>query len=253
MNTKIPKRLRQEPLIEAIWQLHFEPAEDQPVADILPGVLFTALRENTPNLRLHRLPVADIPRPVVESDPNLLAAAKYRIESESADSPFIYQVGDRVVTLNCRKPYAGWKEFKAKVMDLAGILSGSKVISAPKRHALRYIDFITLEPPPSLSFLRLALTIGEQVVRERPLQIRVELPDEGCQHVLQIVTPANVNIPDTPNAGTIIDLETRAVFTPAQALPDIGEDLETLHTASKRFFFTQVLTEQAIEQMDPEY
>lgn len=251
MNTKIPKRLRQEPLIEAIWQLHFEPVEDQPVADILPGILFTALRENTPNLRLHRLPVAEIPRPIVESDPNLLTAAKYRIESP--DSPFIYQVGDRVVTLNCRKPYAGWPEFKAKVIDLAGILSESKVISAPKRHALRYIDFITLESPPSLSFLRLGLTIGEKAVRERPLQIRVELPDEGGQHVLQVVTPANVNIPDTPDAGAIIDLETRAELTPGQALSDIGEDLETLHTASKRFFFTQVLTEQAIENMDPEY
>ena len=251
MNTKIPKRLRQEPLIEAIWQLNFEPAEDQPVADILPGVLFTALRENIPNLRLHRLPVADFPRPMVESDPNLQTAAKYRIES--ADSPFIYQVGDRVVTLNCPKPYAGWSEFRAKILDLAAILSDSKVITTPERQALRYIDFITLEPPPSLSFLRLELTIGEQVVREHPLQIRVELPGEGCQHVLQIVTPTKVHLPDTPDAGAIIDLETRALFTPTQALSDIGEDLETLHSASKRFFFTQVLTGQAIERMEPEY
>jgi len=250
MTHKIPKRLRQEPLIEAIWQLQFEPAEHQPIAEILPGILFTALREEEPNLRLNRLPAADIPPFVAQNDPNLRLAAKYRIES--SDSPFIYQVGDRVVTVNCRRPYVGWERFKAEVIRIAKILNDSSLIVEPKRHSLRYIDLITLESPPSLSFLRMALTIGDHPVQGRPLQLRVELLDEGCEHILQIVTPAQVNIPDINQAGAIIDLETHGL-PKEQGLADMDEDLEVLHRVSKVLFFTQVLTQEAIDKMDPEY
>ncbi len=254
MKQKIPKRLRKEPLIEAIWQLQFEPAENQPIAEILPGILFTALREEEPNLRLNRLPAADIPPFVAQNDPNLRLAAKYRIESSgsSSDSSFIYQVGDRVVTVNCRRPYVGWERFKAEVIRIAKILSDSNLIVEPKRHSLRYIDLITLESPPSLSFLRMALTIGDHPVQERPLQLRVELLDNDCEHILQIVTPAQVNIPDIKQAGAIIDLETHGLPT-EQGLADMDEDLEVLHRASKVLFFTQVLTQEAIDKMDPEY
>lgn len=250
MTQRIPKRLGKEPLIEAIWQVQFEPAENQPVAEILPGILFTALRGDKPNLRLNRLLAAEIPPFVAQNDPNLRLAAKYRIESP--DSPFLFQVGDRIVTVNCQKPYSGWKEFKNQVLRLAKVLNDSGMIVEPRQHSLRYVDLITLEQPPSLSFLRMSLTIGNQSVQERPLQLRVEFPDEGCQHVLQIVTPVQVRLPEGQEAGALIDLETHGSLT-EKTLSDLNDDLETLHSASKKLFFTQVLTKQAIEKMDPEY
>ena len=100
---RIPKRLKQEPLIEAIWQVQFEPMGDMQIGDLLPGMLYAALRNDHPQLQLHRLPAADIPPQVAQIDPNLRHVAKYRMEE--AGLPFLFQVGDRTVTLNCRRPH----------------------------------------------------------------------------------------------------------------------------------------------------
>ena len=54
----VPKRLKQEPLIEAIWQVQFDSPD---VGDVLPGVLFTELRKRHSELQLKRLPAANIP------------------------------------------------------------------------------------------------------------------------------------------------------------------------------------------------
>lgn len=250
MATRIPKRLRLEPLVEAVWQVHFEPSSNRPLGDILPGVLFTSLRNQIPNLQLNRLPVADIPPPVAALDPNLRHAPKYRIEAP--EWPFLFQAGDRVITINCRQPYMGWGSFKAKICELVDVLEYSGLIPEPLQHSLRYIDLLTLESPPILSSLRMSLNIGENVITDRPLQLRVELPDQDCLHVLQIVTPAQVRVSEGEKLGSLIDLETIAIL-PQKNWPSVRDGLEILHTASKTMFFRQVLTSEAIERMKPEY
>lgn len=250
MTTQIPRRLRIEPLIEAIWQVQFDPAPDQAVGDALPGVLFSALRQGHPGLMIHRLPVADIPAQVAALDPNLRFAAKYRIEAPGWS--YLIQVGDRIVTLNCRPPYEGWDMFKQRISALIMILDRSGLIPEPHQHALRYIDLLTLEPPPALGSLRIGLSVGDRAIVGDPVQMRVELPDTGCRHVLQVATPALANLPDGPRQGTLIDLETTAEPTPKR-WEAIQDGLEPLHTASKRLFFTQLLSQDAIERMQPEY
>ena len=248
MAHKIPKKLRKEPLIEAIWQVQFQPVENHPIAEILPGVIFTAMRSEIPGLQLKRLPAAEIPPIVAQHDPNLRFAAKYRIESP--ESPFIFQVGDQIVTVNCRKPYSGWAKFKLQVLRLASLLDETGVILRPQRHSIRYVDLLTLESPPSLSSLRMTLVIGDSKVQDRPLQLRVELPDTECLHVLQVVTPAQINLPEGERTGTLIDLETVSELK-GNSLSELDEDLERIHAASKRLFFEQVLTQKAIMEMDP--
>lgn len=250
MNEKIPKRLRRDPLIEAIWQVRFEPAQNQPIGEILPGVLFAALRAEQPGLRLSRLPIAEIPPIVAQNDPNLRFAAKYRIEAPQ--QPFLFQIGDRVVTINCRRPYVGWDKFEQNILTLIEILEGSGLITEPRFHSLRYIDLMTLEPPPSLAFLQMELKIGDHAIIAHPLQMRIELPGQECQHVLQIVTPAQVRLSAEEQSGTLIDLETQANL-PEKSLAAIKNSLASLHAASKHLFFQQVLTQEAIERLDPEY
>jgi uncharacterized protein (TIGR04255 family) len=250
MTGRIPKRLQQEPLIEAIWQVQFEPAPDQALGDVLPGVLFSALRPQHADLKIHRLPVAEIPAQVAALDPNLRFAVKYRIEAPSW--PYLFQVGDRVITLNCRRPYVGWDAFKTQTLELIAILESSGLIPAPRRHSLRYIDLLALETPPALASLRLGLDIGEHHIDQHPLQMRVELPDAGCLHVLQIVTPAQVTLPDGAKHGTLIDLETLTDLS-QPGWDEVRGGLDALHTASKALFFGQLLTGQAIERMGPEY
>lgn len=251
MTAQIPRRLREEPLIEAIWQVQFEPEANNQVGEILPGILYGELAKSlSPNIRLHRLPVADIPPQVAAADPNLRYAAKYRIES--SDTPFLLHVGDRVVTLNCRRPYAGWSEFKSKLLSLIDILEKSGLIPSPLRHSLRYIDLLSLESPPSLLPLKANLQIGGHAIVRQPLQMRVELPDDGCLHVLQVVSPAQAVLPEGKLEGTLIDLESITEISGA-AWDTVRDSLEGLHQASKNMFFRHVLTDDTISALKPEY
>ncbi|QLH49692.1 MAG: TIGR04255 family protein [Candidatus Accumulibacter cognatus] len=247
---RIPKRLKKEPLIEAIWQVQFESAAGVPIGDLLPGVLFTALRSQHGGLQLERLPSADIPAQMAQFDPNLRHMAKYRMEDKN--SPFIFQVGDRIITLNCRRPYAGWTEFKEKILALVKVVENSGLVPAPMRHSLRYIDLLTLEPAPSLSFLQMSMKMGAFDIQSRPMQTRVELLEGNCTHVVQIATPAQVQFPEGMKDGAIVDLET----FPAESLKgwsEIATQIDHLHERSKALFFENILTDKAIELMEPEY
>jgi uncharacterized protein (TIGR04255 family) len=250
MACRIPKRLRKEPLIEAVWQLVFEPPENVRAGDILPGLLFAQRRASEPGLRLIRLPAAEIPAPMTALDPGLRTAAKFRLESP--DSPFLVQVGDRVVTLNCRRPYAGWAEFKRRALALADQLEASGVIGEPRQHSLRYIDLLTLQPPPSIAALQLPLELGGRRLGASPLQLRLELPDDELIHVLQVLTPAEVQIGAERLAGTLIDLETIAPAKPG-GWDSVHDALDRLHDGSKALFFQVVLRPEAVEAMEPEY
>lgn len=244
---KIPKRLKKEPLIEAIWQVQFE---SPGAGDILPGVLYTALKARHPRIGLHRLPTADIPAPIAQIDPNLRFAAKVRIEEP--DGRFLWQVGDRVVTMNCRKPYAGWSAFREEILDLTQNIKTSGLVPQPQRHSLRYIDLLTLEPAPDLSAFKLAMKLGDHEIRRHHLQMRLEIPDNECTHVVQIATPAQVIFPEGMEEGSIVDIET---FSPENSVDwnAIATQIDYMHERSKALFFEHILTKQAIEQMEPEY
>ena len=247
---QIPKRLNKEPLIEAIWQFQFESKEGLPVGDLLPGVLYSTLKVEYPKLQLHRLPTADIPAPVAQMDPNLQFSAKYRIEEP--DSPFLFQIGDRIVTMNCRKPYSGWSAFKERILKLLVVIENSGLVPVPDRHSLRYIDMLILDPAPDLKALQVQLQIGQWNLQNLPLQMRVEVPDDEYTHIVQIATPAEANLPEGIIKGSIIDLETFSNSIPS-SWQDIHTQIDLIHERSKAIFYQQLLTANAIILMEPEY
>lgn len=247
---KIPTRLNKEPLIEAIWQAQFEPKDGLPVGDLLPGILYSALKVDHPNLQLHRLPTADIPAPVAQIDPNLRFSAKYRMEEPGR--PFLFQVGDRIVTMNCRKPYAGWSAFKERMLKLINVIESSGLVPTPRRHSLRYIDLLCLDQAPSLKALQVNFQIGQWNLENRPIQMRVEIPDGDCNHVIQIATPAEANLPEEKLQGSVIDLETFSNSQP-DSWQDVRAQIDQIHDRSKAVFYQQLLTADAIALMEPEY
>lgn len=243
----LPRRLRKEPIIEAIWQAQFD--SSQGIGDVLPGILFTELRKSHPGLQLRRLPSADIPAAIAQIDPNLRFMPKMLMEEPGGS--FIWQVGDRVITLNCRRPYVGWARFKDAVLALSRIVEGSGLVAQLQRHSLRYIDLLTEELADDLSVLRVALNVGDLVIRNR-IQMRVEIPEADYLHVVQIATAAQVNLSGSQLTGTIVDLETSPA-SPTGDWSGVRAQLDELHDHSKALFFRQILTEESILKLDPEY
>lgn len=243
----LPKRLRKEPIIEAIWQAQFD--SGQGIGDLLPGILFTELRKSHPALQLRRLPSADIPAAIAQIDPNLRFTPKMLMEEPGGS--FIWQVGDRVITLNCRRPYVGWARFKEAVEALSRIVEGSGLIAQLQRHSLRYIDLLTEELANDLSVLRVAMSVGDRTIRDR-VQMRVEIPEADYLHVVQIATAAQVNLSGSQLTGTIVDLETLPA-SPTRDWSSVRAQLGELHDRSKEMFFRQILTDESVFKLDPEY
>ncbi|HAF49802.1 MAG TPA: hypothetical protein DCL04_01655, partial [Synergistaceae bacterium] len=52
---------------------------------------------------------------MVEHDPNLRYAPKIRLENDNQ----VVQIGEHVISLNCRRPYSGWTQFSADIRELA--------------------------------------------------------------------------------------------------------------------------------------
>ena len=148
MKNRIPVRLRKEPLLEAIWEIRFSGAKPL-VADLLPGMLFKSFPGKYDTA--FRLPGADIPAPVVEHDPNLRYAPKIRLEGANQ----AVLIGDRVVSLSCRRPYSGWAKFSDDIRELAEAVQETGLVDRLERFSLKYIDLIELEKPVGLALLDL--------------------------------------------------------------------------------------------------
>ncbi len=248
MNTnQLPKRLKKEPLIEVLWQAQFE--TDSALGDVLTGILLAELKRTYPNIQLRRLPTADIPPVITRLDPNLRFEAK--IALSVPDSPFVWQVGDQVITLNCRKPYVGWDQFKTSIESLTRIVENTELISLPKRHSLRYIDLLKDELANDLTKLRLTLKLGDQEIKNR-VAIRLEILSAQCIHILQIATDTPVRVEQDRLIGTVIDLETLPKEGP-NSWDTLRQQLDLLHVSSNELFFRQVLTEETIKKLEPEY
>jgi len=70
-----------EPLVEVIWQVRFENNESIALGDLLPGILYSELRKEHKDLKLLRLPTADIPPQVAQNTRHLRDMVKFRLES----------------------------------------------------------------------------------------------------------------------------------------------------------------------------
>lgn len=248
MNRPIPKRLRREPLVEAVWEMRLASDEEIPLGEMLPGIVYQAMRDDYPHLV--RLPFAEIPRLIANQDPNLRYAPSVRLEHP--ENPFSIQIGQRVVTLSCRRPYAGWSEFSRRIRELAQVLRNAGLVRRPERFSLKYIDLLELDPAPSLASLDMSLTLGSHTLEDKPTQLRTEIREEPFIHVVQIATPVEVTLAgQQPLSGTLVDIDTIHIVSGA-FWDELEEQLDPAHEASKRMFFN-LLTANAEQRLDPEY
>jgi uncharacterized protein (TIGR04255 family) len=242
----VPKRLRKEPLLEALWEIRFT-SDRESVAELLPGLIFKALAAEFP--RIERLPAASLPSAIVLQDANLRYVPTVRLEG----SPYSIQIGEHVISLSCRRQYTGWGNFEPKIMELAEILRQTSLITRPERFSLKYIDVIPLPESPSLEPLRVVMKLGVHELTSRPVQLRTELREDGFLHIIQILSSAQAVLPTGERFdGLLLDIDTISQRGPGEFWSDFSPLLNRAHQLNKNLFF-QLLTDETIDQLEPEY
>jgi uncharacterized protein (TIGR04255 family) len=244
---KIPIRLRKEPLIEAVWEIRFSSTKKS-IADLLPGLVFKSLPDKYPNIV--RLPIADIPTPIIENDPNLRYAPKIRLEGDN----HAVQIGENVVALSCRRPYSGWSTFSSDIRELANMVKETELIDTLERFSLKYIDLIVLSQPPDINCLNLELKVGEYNANGHPVQLRTEIKEDDLIHIIQIISPAGVSLPGESKGttGVLLDIDSIRPLKKTESWADIDHNLDRVHLSCKRIFFS-LLKEDTITKLEPEY
>ncbi len=247
MNQRIPVRLKKEPLLEVIWEVRFSGAKS-PVVDLLPGMLFKSFPDKYG--KAVRLPVADIPAPVVELDPNLRYVPKIRLEGANQ----AVQIGDRVVSLSCRRPYSGWHRFSADIGELAKAVQETGLVERLERFSLKYIDLIELEKPVGLAHLDLQLIMGGYQLAAKPVQLRTEIQENDLIHIIQIISPTEVGLPGAQERlkGVLVDIDSIKPMADGESWDVLHKRLDDVHQKCKEMFF-RILKPETIERLEPEY
>lgn len=136
-NSGIPRKLRDDAILEAVCQLQFKTAD---LPELVIGRL--SLETKWKNFTPHRLPFADIPVPVRSADPNLKTQATF--ELRNADASRIVRLNECVMSYHLVgvNKYCGWTKFKPEIAETVGAIFERLQKPEINRITLRYINAI---------------------------------------------------------------------------------------------------------------
>lgn len=249
MNTTLPRRLRNEPLLEALFECRF--TAHLPVSSILPGIIFSEFdREEK---QLERLVESQIPESIRNNDPNLQYAPLVRLRLQN----YMVLIGDCSIAIACNLPYRGWNDFKSIIIRIVKLINKSKLINKITRYSVKYADLIqSSDPADQATLANLTLRIGSHSLIKESYQVRMDVPVDGFINVIQIISGVKATKPDkTILEGVLITTDTikNADNIPIEQLEQGFDDaLDRIHCVNKKVFF-DCLTEQTLMRLGPEY
>lgn len=247
MKVQWPTRLGKSPLVDAIFEIRFH---GEPVlSSILTGILYSSLGCT----KIERLPHADLPDFIRQSDPNL----KYLVLSRLAWENYYIGIGDNVLTLSPVQPYPGWSAFREKINLILNQLKAFQPLHNIERFSLKYIDILTEDIHKDIyDTLNIGLSLLDRKFNPKTLQVRVEVPQGNTLHLVQVIGHAVATLPNSSTrSGIMVDVDS-IITMPQKTKEENFTGLETLlnelHQENKSLFFN-LLTENGFERLEPIY
>lgn len=248
MSTKLPHKLKKEPLVDAIFELRF--SSKIPASSILPGILFSALPEEKV---IEPLPAAQLPKQLRDTDPNLHYAPVVRLIWKE----FFILISDRSLAVACKIPYPGWVKFKDAIIQVIQVLSDSSVVENIQRYSLKYVDLIpSNNVKEQVSFINFNASLGNHKLEKEVFQFRIDIPQDNYIHAIQLVSSAGLTLNDgTKKEGIIIDIDS-ICDVGNQQISDFNnkfhEKLDDIHLKNKKMFF-ECITPETLKYLEPIY
>lgn len=244
MMTRLPIRLQNDPIVEAVFELRFAGVGPS-VADVLQGALFPPLKDRFP--KVVRTAFSAVPEPVVAANPNFRYQPRLQLQGEHG-SVF---VGDHNIVVASRKPYPGWTEFRALILEVLQHVNGAAVTGETERFSLKYVNVLPVAAgaPASAQFkmVQYSATLGALRLTDLATHTRTQFERAGLTNLVELT--ANAAIKSPPAIGLLLSVDT---------ICDDAKDfwvtypagIEKLHDVEKDIFF-EILTSETIEKMGP--
>lgn len=248
MKPALPKKLKQEPLLDAVFEVRFN--STAPASVILPGSLFNQLDGNK---TIGALPISQIPKAIRDADPNL----KYQPLTRLDWGSFLINIGDFSLSISCKYPYPGWDTFKPSIIKVITALSDSSIVRTIDRYSLKYIDMIpSSDNRQKVSMINLDVTIAGHKLEKEPFVIQVEIPKNGMLNTVQVVSSAKATLHNgITKEGLIVDVDTVAnqnAISMKALLDGFSDKLDAIHLTNKEVFF-DCITPSTLKTLEPIY
>jgi uncharacterized protein (TIGR04255 family) len=242
--TKLPLELKKNTILEAIFELRFEP---DPPNEAVFGVIYPVVMKKFPALKSISLPILQMPEAVRSADINLKYQPHNRLHGEGIS----IGIGPRVINFSVVKPYIGWSQWKPDILEVLNGLSNNAVIKNAERTGLRYLNFIEQNVFP---LINAEVNIINSSVRPLSTSVRAEIPEGEFIKALQLSNNASVNERGQMKNGSLIDID--VVRNKKIQNYDFRINLETIldrsHLMAKQLFF-DILKEDFLNELGPVY
>jgi len=246
---KLPTKLKKEPLVDAIFEIRF--SSSVPASSVLPGVLFSNVPDK--ERKIERLPTADIPTQIRDTDPNLRFHPLLRLHW----GQFLILIGDASLGIACKMPYVGWVAFKKQIIEVVNLVLQTGIINTLDRYAIKYVDVIDGEGlSEQISRLNMNLKIGNHSLTSESFNVRIEIQRDDFTHVVQVAAPTSVITFDgQTRQGVLTDIDTIRNYSTNDfdvLFNKLPEYLEEIHTNNKKMFF-ECLKPETVNYLEPDY
>ena len=243
MNSQRPVSLEKSPLVEAIFEIRFEPTTAT-AGDLLPGLLYSRLKTEYPETE--PLPFASIPRQMRDQD-----VLRYKPSHRLKGDHRLVQVGDRLISLHATE-YPGWTRFKPWIESATNAVKETGLLKQIERFSFKYINVIEAAPnDQQLSFLDARIEVTGGTPMERGFRLRVERDDGPFVTIIEIITNGKAKRNDQHVvSGLLVTVDTiRAVagndyWTNQSTLIDEG------HEVVKEIFY-KLLSKSTLNRLGP--
>lgn len=241
---RIPRKLKIDPIAEALWEVRFASND---ISEVVIGKL--ASREEWRQFRSQRLPFADIPAAIREADPNL--AAQPTLQLQSGDDRRIVKIGPKVISYHALRPYPGWEVFQPELVGCARFLFSALADFTATRFGFRYTNILTKDHLiDEVSGLNFQVALDGSPLR-CPLNLNYQRLRSDCHIALVRVASREFVLNPLPeDFAALADVD---IFTPEgfeTSELDIAQQwLSTAHEILKDEFFT-LLPEPIIAQLE---
>ena len=199
-------------------------------SDAIVGILYNSLRQVNDGVKLHKLPVANIPDEIRKMDTNLKDKPTHQLVCTGG----FVQIGENILCIGGRMPYISWGVFKEFIEQIIRLLHDNKLIGNIKNIKLRYLNFFK-----DNIFENINLMISMQGVDRLcsgSTVFRTEIPcNNEMLGVLQITNGVHVSNKSLglDNNGSLIDI---IIIKKHVSLPISSDTIDAMHQEVEDLF-----------------
>lgn len=241
---KLPLKLKNDTIIEALFELRFVPALPR---EAVFGAIYPIVMKLFNGWEHMLLPPSQLPDVVRNNDVQL----KYQPLNRLYGKGLSISIGPQVISFSVTKPYIGWSKWKTIIIDVLNNIYDNKVVKSVERTGLRYLNFIGRDVFP---LINVNIEIIDGNVKPASTTIRTEMTEEEYLKILQLTNNVSINENGQTKKGSLIDIDIgrNSGISNDTFKKDLEVILDKSHAIEKQLFF-DILKADFINELGPVY